>query len=137
MEKKIILKNEIAEINRLATFVHELVEELNLPIDWGFNLNLVLEEAVSNVILYAYPKDEQQEIVLIVKKLDNKLVLVLTDFGREFDPTQIPDADITLSGEERKIGGLGIFLIRQIMDTVNYQRIDGMNVLTLGKQLDE
>ena len=61
---------------------------------------------------------------------------MLTDSGTEFDPTKVPDADITLSAEEREIGGLGIFLIRQIMNTVEYQRIDEKNVLTMRKQLD-
>ena len=135
MEKKLVLKNEIAEINRLAIFIEELGEELNLPPDLIFNLNLVLEEAVSNVILYAYPKEEHQEITLTSSLTDGNLVFVLTDSGKEFDPTQAPDADITLSAEERQIGGLGIFLIRQIMNKVEYQRFDGKNVLTLGKQL--
>ncbi len=136
MEKKLVLKNQIAEINRLATFIEELGEELNLPSDLIFNLNLVLEEAISNVILYAYPKEEQQEIVLTAKKSDKNLIFVLTDSGKEFDPTQAPDADVTLSAEERQIGGLGIFLIRQIMNKVEYQRIEGKNVLTLGKELE-
>jgi sigma-B regulation protein RsbU (phosphoserine phosphatase) len=72
----------------------------------------------------------------VANATDNNLVFLLTDSGKEFDPTQAPDADITLSAEERQIGGLGIFLIRQIMNTVEYQRIDGKNVLTLGKQLN-
>ena len=137
MEKKLVLTNEIAEINKLALFIEELGEELNLTPDLVFNLNLVLEEAVSNVILYAYPKEERQEIVLTAKKSDKSLIFVLTDSGKEFDPTQAPDADVTLSAEEREIGGLGIFLIRQIMNKVEYQRIEGKNVLTLGKQLEE
>ena len=136
MEKKLVLKNEISEIDTLAVFVRELGEELGLTSELVFNLNLVLEEAVSNVILYAYPKEESQEISLLAKMSGSNLVFVLTDSGKEFDPTQAPDADITLSAEERQIGGLGIFLIRQIMNTVEYQRIDGKNVLTLGKQLN-
>ncbi|MBR5542406.1 MAG: ATP-binding protein [Bacteroides sp.] len=136
MEKKLVLKNEISEISKLATFIEELGEELDLAPDLVFNLNLVLEEAVSNVIFYAYPKEEQQEIFLTATMSDNNLVFVLTDSGKEFDPTQAPDADITLSAEEREIGGLGIFLIRQIMNMVEYQRIDGKNVLTLGKHLN-
>ena len=55
--------------------------------------------------------------------------------GKEFDPTMAPEADITLSADERKIGGLGIFLIRQIMNEVKYERIEGKNVLTLEKRL--
>ena len=131
-----VIKNEISEISKLAIFIEELGEELNLTPDLVFNLNLVLEEAVSNVILYAYPKEEHQTISLIAKKKENQLIFVLTDSGKEFDPTQAPDADITLSAEDRPIGGLGIFLIRQIMNTVEYQRIDGKNVLTLGKELE-
>ena len=136
MEKKLVIKNEISEISNLAIFIEELGEELNLTPNLVFNLNLVLEEAVSNVILYAYPKEESQEISLLAKMSGSNLVFVLTDSGKEFDPTQAPDADITLSAEERQIGGLGIFLIRQIMNTVEYQRIDGKNILTLGKQLN-
>ena len=136
MEKKLVLKNEISEINKLAIFIEELGEELDLAPDLVFNLNLVLEEAVSNVILYAFSKEEQQEISLVASMLDNNLVFVLTDSGKEFDPTKIPDADVTLSAEERNIGGLGIFLIRQIMNKVEYQRINGKNLLTLSKELN-
>lgn len=136
MEKKLILQNEVAEISKLAIFIEELGEEFELSPELVFNLNLVLEEAVSNVILYAYPKEEHQIISLIARKKDNQLIFILTDSGKEFDPTQAPDADITLSAEDRPIGGLGIFLIRQIMNTVEYQRINGQNVLTLAKQLD-
>jgi anti-sigma regulatory factor (Ser/Thr protein kinase) len=131
------LQNEVAEISKLAIFIEELGEEFGLSPELVFNLNLVLEEAVSNVILYAYPKEEHQTISLIARKKDNQLIFVLTDSGKEFDPTQAPDADITLSAEDRPIGGLGIFLIRQIMNTVEYQRIEGKNVLTLGKELEE
>ena len=137
MEKKLILQNEVAEISKLAIFIEELGEEFGLSPELVFNLNLVLEEAVSNVILYAYPKEEHQTISLIARKKDNQLIFVLTDSGKEFDPTQAPDADITLSAEDRPIGGLGIFLIRQIMNTVEYQRIEGKNVLTLCKELEE
>ena len=137
MEKKLILQNEVAEISKLAIFIEELGEEFGLSPELVFNLNLVLEEAVSNVILYAYPKEEHQTISLIARKKDGQLLFILTDSGKEFDPTQAPDADITLSAEERPIGGLGIFLIRQIMNTVEYQRIEGKNVLTLGKELEE
>lgn len=136
MEKKLVLINKVSEIEKLVLFVEELGEELNLPADLIFNLNLVLEEAVSNVILYAYPKDQTQEIYLSVKKEGNMLLFNLTDTGKEFDPTLMPEADITLSAEERQIGGLGIYLIRQIMNTVEYHRIEGKNVLILSKQLN-
>lgn len=136
MEKKLVIKNDISEISKLATFIGELSEELDFTPELNFNLNLVLEEAISNVILYAYDKEEQKEISLVAYLSDNNLVFVLTDSGMEFDPTKVPDADVTLSAEEREIGGLGIYLIRQIMNTVEYQRIDGKNVLTMRKELN-
>ena len=135
MEKKLVIKNDITEISKLAIFIEELSEELALAPELTFNLNLVLEEAVSNVILYAYGEEKQKEITLLANMSDNNLIFVLTDSGQEFDPTKVPDADVTLSAEEREIGGLGIFLIRQIMNSIEYQRIDGKNVLIMGKQL--
>jgi anti-sigma regulatory factor (Ser/Thr protein kinase) len=135
MEKSIILANDISEISRLAAFIEEVGEAFALTPDVVFNLNLVIEEAVVNVINYAYPKEEHQSIYLSAALHDDSIVFVLTDTGKEFDPTQVPEADITLSAEERPIGGLGIFLIRQIMNEVKYQRIEGKNVLTLEKKL--
>ena len=135
MEKSIILVNDISEISKLNEFVEEIGNELSLAPDVVFNLNLVLEEAVVNVINYAYPKDEHQSIYLSATLHDGSIVLILTDTGKEFDPTMAPDVDITLSADEREIGGLGIFLIRQIMNEVKYERIDGKNVLTLEKKL--
>ena len=135
MEKSIILSNDIAEISRLATFIEEVGEAFSLTPDVVFNLNLVIEEAVVNIINYAYPKEEHERIYLSAKLREGSIVLVLTDTGKEFDPTMAPEADITLSADEREIGGLGIFLIRQIMNEVKYERIEGKNVLTLEKRL--
>jgi anti-sigma regulatory factor (Ser/Thr protein kinase) len=135
MEKSIILANDISEITRLYEFIEEIGNDFSLSPDIVFNLNLVLEEAVVNVINYAYPKEEHQYIYLSATMKDESIVLVLTDTGKEFDPTAAPEADITLSADERQIGGLGIFLIRQIMNEVKYERIEGKNVLTLEKKL--
>ena len=135
MEKKLTLTNETSEIARLAVFVEDLSEELNLPKDLALNLNLVLEEAVSNVIFYAYPDKRGQEILLTASMVDNALCFELKDYGKEFDPTEVPQADITLSAEEREIGGLGVFLVHQIMDTVEYRRTDGANILTMKKHI--
>lgn len=136
MEKSIILANDISEITRLYEFIEEVGNDFSLSPDIVFNLNLVLEEAVVNIINYAYPKEEHQFIYLSARMNDGSIVLVLTDTGKEFDPTMVPEADVTLSAEDRQIGGLGIFLIRQIMNEVRYERIEGKNVLTLEKKLD-
>lgn len=135
MEKSIILTNNISEISRLNEFVEEIGNEFSLSPDVVFNLNLVLEEAVVNIINYAYPKEEHETIYLSARLHEGSIVLVLTDTGKEFDPTLAPEVDITLSADERPIGGLGIFLIRQIMNEVRYERIDGKNVLTLEKKI--
>ena len=135
MEKSIVLANDISEITRLYEFIENMGNDFSLSPDVVFNLNLVLEEAVVNIINYAYPKEEHQYIYLSATMKDGSIVLVLTDTGKEFDPTAAPEADITLSADERQIGGLGIFLIRQIMNEVKYERIEGKNVLTLEKKL--
>lgn len=135
MEKSIILANDISEISRLYEFVEELGNDFSLSPDIVFNLNLVLEEAVVNIINYAYPKEEHESIYLSARMHEGSIILVLTDTGKEFDPTAAPEADVTLSADDRQIGGLGIFLIRQIMNEVKYERIEGKNVLTLEKKL--
>ena len=135
MEKSIILANDLSEISRLYEFIEGLGEDFSLSPDIVFNLNLVLEEAVVNVNNYAYPKEEHESIYLSARMHEGSIILVLTDTGKEFDPTAAPEADVTLSADERQIGGLGIFLIRQIMNEVKYERIEGKNVLTLEKKL--
>lgn len=135
MEKSIILANDISEIAKLNEFVEEIGNDFSLSPEVIFNLNLVLEEAVVNIINYAYPKEEHEKIYLSAKLHNDSIILVVTDTGKEFDPTMVPEADITLSADERPIGGLGIFLIRQIMNEVKYERIDGKNVLTMEKKL--
>ena len=135
MEQSIILANDISEISRLYEFIEELGSDFSLSPDIVFNLNLVLEEAVVNIINYAYPKEDHESIYLSAKMHEGSIVLVLTDTGKEFDPTAVPEADVTLSADDRQIGGLGIFLIRQIMNEVKYERIEGKNVLTLEKKV--
>lgn len=137
MNRRLVIKNEIAEITRLVQFIGNTGEKFELSPKLIMNLSLVLEEAVSNVILYAYPADKKgQEIIVDIEKRDNTLIFTITDKGAEFDPTQKGEVNITLSAEERSIGGLGIFLIKEIMNEIEYQRIDGTNVFTLKKQLN-
>ncbi|MDO4759069.1 MAG: SpoIIE family protein phosphatase [Rikenellaceae bacterium] len=134
--KHLVLRNDISEIGRMATFLEELGEELQLTPEVQFNLHLALEEAVSNVIMYAFPEGEEHEFLLTVRLIDNRLIFKIIDDGKAFDPTRQPDADVTLSLEERPIGGLGIFLIRRIMQAVEYRRVNEKNILTMVKVLD-
>ena len=115
--------------------MEELGEELSLPFETTMNINLALEEAVANIIMYAYPAHEQHTILLRVTHTEKQLVFLLTDKGTSFDPTQVDEVDVTLPLEERPIGGLGIFLIRSIMNEVSYQRIDNENHLIMKKDI--
>ena len=135
MEKILILKNDIAEIGKLACFIEEFAAEASISQELVFNLNLALEEALANVIMYAYPKGVTGVISLQGIYNEEIVEFKLTDEGKEFDPTAAPDADVTLSAQDREIGGLGIFLIRQIMDSVEYERISQKNILTLKKRV--
>ena len=135
IKKELVLLNDIQEISRLASFIEVIGEELSLPATVAFNLNLALEEAVSNIILYAYPDQTGKEIKVHATTPANCLVFTLTDTGEAFDPLDVKDTDITLPLEDRPVGGLGIFLIKNIMDEVEYQRIEGKNIFTLKKEL--
>ena len=100
-------------------------------------LNLAIEEAVVNVMNYAYPQDTVGDINIEAKGDDNQLEFIISDTGTPFDPTAKAEVDTTLSAEERPIGGLGIHLVRQIMDGVTYERKDNKNILTLKKKLNK
>ena len=84
---------------------------------------------------HAYPSGVQGDIRLCAIANKDTLTFVISDDGKPFDPTTRAEVDITLSAEERNIGGLGIHLVRNIMDTVSYERKDNQNVLTLIKQV--
>ena len=135
-ERHIILHNDIQQIPQLAEFVEAVADLAHLDVGLTMSLNLALEEAVSNVIMYAYPKgsDGLVDVEAIVRK--DSLEFILSDNGTPFDPTAAPEADITLDVEDRPIGGLGIFLVRNIMDEVKYTRSDdGKNILSMTKKL--
>ena len=131
----IVMRNDIQQIPTLA----EWVEWLNVPAELNMPINLALEEAVSNVMLYAYPgRTDGMVFVEYLEMLEpdcKRLIFTISDSGIPFDPTQKEQADITLSAEDRAIGGLGIHLVRQLMDEISYERTDDKNILTLVKSI--
>lgn len=135
MEKSITLKNHLSELERLTLFLDEVIEELELDMGLGMNIQLALEEAVANVIMYAYPADSEQDFTVKVLRDTRGLSFWLMDHGVPFDPTLLPDTDVTLPAEERPIGGLGVFLVRQIMDEVSYTRLGNENQLFMWKKI--
>lgn len=129
------IENRIEEIPTLAEKVEDLTSEWKLSPELTMNINLVIEEAVSNIIFYAFNDNKKHHIEISLSLNNNQLTIETTDDGVPFNPLEQQDPDITLSAEERPIGGLGIFLITQIMDDLNYNRKNKKNVLTLKKTI--
>ena len=134
MRKEIRIKNQVKELEHVARFVEEIGEELGLDMEMQMNLNLVMEEMVSNVIFYAYPRETDATIELMAESDGKELTFVLSDQGRAFDPTLKEDADMDINPAERDLGGMGIFIVKNIMNQVTYQRLEGKNLLTMKKE---
>ena len=135
LQRSIVLSNDVDDVPQLAAFVDEVCESIGFDMSTTMSINLALEEAVVNVMNYAYPQGTKGDVNVEAEANDKRLKFVITDSGTPFDPTAKAEVDTTLSAEERPIGGLGIHLVRQIMDSINYERIDGKNILTLRKKL--
>ena len=134
-KKRISLSNDVNEVTRLSHFVEEICEALHIDLTATVGVNLAVEEAVVNVMNYAFPVGSSGKIVVTASVRDDQLIFVIKDKGLPFDPTSVQDPDITQDADERDIGGLGIFLMRHYMDDVRYQRLHDENVLTLTKKL--
>lgn len=137
MQHSITLTNDIQQVPQLAEFVDMVCEEVGMDMAVAIQMNLAMEEAVVNVMSYAYPADTVGDVTIEAVTIADQLQFTITDSGIPFDPTAKAEVDTTLSAEERPIGGLGIHLVRQLMDSINYERIDGKNVLTLRKKFDK
>ncbi len=132
---QLVFTNDIQEISRLPEFVEGITAEKHLDSSTTMNLNLALEEAVTNVILYAYPPGTKGTGEIRATVGEHSLTFTLSDDGKPFDPTASPEVDISLDVAQRRIGGLGIHLVRQIMDTVRYEWKNGKNLLTMTKNI--
>ena len=135
VNRRLVLTNDIREISRLEDFIGGIAEEKQLDSRTTLNLNLALEEAVTNVINYAYPPGTEGTVEVRATVGDHSLQFTLCDEGKPFDPTAAPEVDTTQGVAQRKIGGLGIHLVRMIMDTVRYEWKNGKNILTMTKNI--
>lgn len=137
--KELVMTNGLEEVSRLPLFLEDIAGETAMDAAEMMSLNVALEEALVNVIRYAYPQSEIGKIVLssVWDKKNRELCFCLKDWGKAFDPLTVPEADVTLSLEERPIGGLGIFLMRKIMDEVAYKREGDCNVLIMKKEIKQ
>ncbi|MBR3088198.1 MAG: SpoIIE family protein phosphatase [Prevotella sp.] len=132
---EVTLKNDISQLDNLHNFLKSVAEKIHMDTSTTRNIRLAVEEAVVNIMDYAYPAGTEG-IINVKAMSDTKcLKLVITDYGAAFNPTEAARADTSLSAEDRPIGGLGIFLVRELMDSINYERSEGKNILTLKKKI--
>lgn len=136
LRKSIVLPNDVEEVSKLTAFVEEVCEAMGFDGALTAQLTLAIEEAVVNVMKYAYPPQKRGDVTIEAQSNDLRLKFTIIDSGMPFDPTVRAEVDTTLSAEDRPIGGLGIHLVRKIMDSINYERVDSLNVLTLRKKLN-
>jgi sigma-B regulation protein RsbU (phosphoserine phosphatase) len=135
--EELTMKNDVHEVTRFSSFMKSVIERLDIEKSLGRQLRLAVEEAVVNVINYAYPADTEGDVTVRMMSDGETLQCQIIDSGIPFDPTEKEKADITLSAAERQVGGLGILLVRELMDSINYERSDDKNILTLTKKLQK
>lgn len=136
LQHSLTLPNDVNTIPQLNEFLDTFCEEGGVDMETTMSLNLAMEEAVVNVMDYAYPKGTEGSVSIEARLDDTGITFVIIDNGIPFDPTAKEDADTTLPLDERNIGGLGIFLTRQIMDEIEYERDNDRNILTLRKYIN-
>ena len=135
MTNTLHIKNELEQLTRLYAFLDQQAGAYELEELQSMQIKLALEEAVTNVILYAYPDKKGQDIRIDMSYEHKRLTIVITDTGISFNPLERQEPDLTLSLEERPIGGLGIYLVKQLMTEVSYSRSAGKNILTMTKDI--
>jgi anti-sigma regulatory factor (Ser/Thr protein kinase) len=123
--------NKIRDLARMPELVAQLAKERGLSDDAVFGLNVALDEMLSNIIKYGYTDDAIHEIRIRFNFTGPLLVVEIEDDGQPFDPCAAAPVDVDAPMEERKVGGLGIHIVRALMKDVGYERVDGRNRLIM------
>ena len=132
--KEIVLGADVANIESVTDFVNEELESNGCSMRAQTQIDIAIDEILSNVAFYGYPDGKGQiRVTVDFPGSEAKVVIAFEDNGIEFNPLEKTDPDVTLAAEDRKIGGLGIFLCKQLMDEVEYQYVDNCNVLIMKK----
>ena len=134
---KLSLVNDLQEIGSAAAKIDAYCEARALAPQIAYAINLSVDEILTNTISYGYDDDEQHRIDLTLRAEGETLLVVIEDDGRAFDSSLAREPDVDATLEERSLGGLGLFLVQQMMDEVVYQRTDDRNVITLTKHTTE
>lgn len=128
-------RNQLSELERLNEFLSRFCAENRLPDELVMQASLALEEVFSNVVLYGY-RDSAEHAILVRLAVENgAMILAVEDDAVAFNPLDVPPVDTSLPIEQRGIGGLGIHLVRSIMNEVKYERKDGRNRLEMRKEI--
>lgn len=132
---KLSIENKIENLNKLAEFIENFGEEHELSPKNIFELNLILDELITNIISYAYEDDSDHIIELDINKEKDELKIQLIDDGKEFNPLEKEEVKLDQDLDERKIGGLGIHIVKEKTDEIKYKRESNKNILMLKKKL--
>ena len=132
--KQLKVTAEISELDQVLAFADSVLDEAECPVKAQMQIDVAIEEIFVNIAHYAYPSGNGEAWISIETDNDKKSVsITFEDQGIPYDPLKNKDPDITLSAEERPIGGLGIFMVKKSMDDVSYEYSDGKNRLTIRK----
>jgi serine/threonine-protein kinase RsbW len=134
-EVKIIITNQRPEIARANEELTEFLENADVPPAIPFAFDMALDELLTNTISYGYPEGGEHQIIIDASIMPGNITVSITDDGVAFNPLEAPEADTESDLEDRAIGGLGIHLVKQMMDNVEYIRKDERNIITLTKNL--
>ena len=131
---ELVLRNELAELERLADAVDEIVRRNGLPSEIAFKLNLCFDELITNTVSYGYRDDGPHTIRVRLEADGLGIRAEVEDDATAFDPfADAPAPDLGNDIAARRIGGLGVFLVKEMMDSATYQRTDGRNLVRLAK----
>ena len=125
---------EVTEIERLNRLVRQFGELHEVPMRALYSVNLALDELVTNIVLYGFENADGEYVTVHIKVSAGEFVATVTDYGREFNPLDTPAPDLSATLADRELGGLGIHLVRSLMDHASYERAEGKNVLTVRKR---
>jgi anti-sigma regulatory factor (Ser/Thr protein kinase) len=129
------LKNDLGEIGRLAAELELFCDQEELPVKTCLELNLVLEELVTNTISYGYSDHLSHLIRVDLQRQDDRVKVTIEDDGAEFNPLKAPPPHMSKNIDDLEPGGLGIHLVRELTDEAEYSREDGYNRLVLIKMV--
>lgn len=129
------VKNQISEIERLSKVVADFFLENGLSEQSRDDVTLALDEMLANVILHGLPNSTEHEIIVQLCLEPGFVTVAVEDEGFPFNPLDAPEPDLTGPIEKRSIGGLGIHLVKNIMDKLDYQRQDGRNCVVMKKRV--